>query len=64
MSRYEKSPEALFDAGIAYATDQIIDLITNDVQGIHLYTMNNPIIASRITNNIRSILNHVNGQKN
>lgn len=56
FSRYENDPDAFFDAGIAYATDQIIDLISNGVAGIHLYTMNNPEVAARIWENIRSIV--------
>ncbi|HOJ48067.1 MAG TPA: methylenetetrahydrofolate reductase [NAD(P)H] [Bacillota bacterium] len=48
MNKYEDKPEALKDAGIAYAVDQIIDLISHGVDGIHLYTMNNPEIAERI----------------
>lgn len=48
MNKYEDKPEALKDAGIAYAVDQIIDLIAHGVDGIHLYTMNNPEIAERI----------------
>ena len=45
MSRFEDNPEALRDAGIAYAVDQIVDLVTQGVQGIHLYTMNNAYVA-------------------
>ena len=56
MSRYENNPEALFDAGIAYAVDQIIDLIANGVDGIHLYAMNNPRVAHLIYNRIRTVL--------
>lgn len=56
MNRYENSPEAMRDAGIAYAVDQIVDLITNGVDGIHLYTMNNPYIAKRICEAVRSIV--------
>lgn len=48
MNRYADFPEAIRDAGIAYAIDQIIDLITHGVQGIHLYTMNNPYVAKKI----------------
>lgn len=48
MARYEDNPEALRDAAIAYAVDQIVDLIAQGVDGIHLYTMNNPYIARRI----------------
>ena len=48
MQRYEHNPEAMRDAGIAYAIDQIVDLITQGVDGVHLYTMNNPYVAKRI----------------
>jgi methylenetetrahydrofolate reductase (NADPH) len=48
MDRYENNSEAMRDAGIAYAVDQIVDLIAQGVDGIHLYTMNNPYIAHRI----------------
>ena len=56
MSRYSDRPEALRDAGIAYAVDQIVDLISNGVEGIHLYTMNNPQVARRIWDNVSSLL--------
>ena len=57
MDRFGDSPEAIRDAGIAYAIDQIVDLITNGVQGIHLYTMNNPYVAKTIYNAIHSLCN-------
>ncbi|HHV50468.1 MAG TPA: methylenetetrahydrofolate reductase [NAD(P)H] [Candidatus Avimonas sp.] len=56
LSKYEHHPEALRDAGIAYAIDQIVDLVSNGVQGIHLYTMNNPYVARRITEAVSSII--------
>ena len=56
MQKYENDPDALRSAGIAYAIDQIVDLISNDVQGIHLYAMNNPAVASRIYNGIKDLL--------
>lgn len=55
MSRFADNPKALFDAGIAYAVDQIVDLISNGVDGIHLYTMNNPTVAIRIFSAIKSM---------
>lgn len=55
MEKYEDSPEAIRDAGIAYAIDQIVDLVTNGVDGIHLYTMNNPYVARRINEAVRSL---------
>lgn len=60
ISRYESNNDALFDAGIAYATEQIIDLISSGVNGIHLYTMNNPKVAFRIYDNIKNIIASVN----
>ena len=57
MTRFENSPEALRDAGIAYAVDQIIDLMTHGVDGIHLYTMNQPDVAERICDAIGNIRN-------
>ena len=56
MSKYEDNPEALRDAGIAYAIDQIVDLITQGIDGIHLYTMNNPYIATRIHEAIKNLI--------
>lgn len=48
LQRYENDSEALRDAGIAYAIDQIVDLISQGADGIHLYTMNNSHAAKRI----------------
>ncbi|GEM05256.1 methylenetetrahydrofolate reductase [Halolactibacillus miurensis] len=56
MERYEYHPEAMRDAGIAYAIDQIVDLITQGADGIHLYTMNNPYIAHRIYQAVNQLL--------
>lgn len=56
IQRYEHSPEALRDAGIAYAIDQIVDLVSNNVDGIHLYTMNNAYVARRISEAVESII--------
>ena len=55
MSKYENDPIAMRDAGIAYAVSQIVDLIANDVDGIHLYTMNNPYIATKICEAVQSL---------
>lgn len=56
MNRYENNPEALRDAGIAYAVDQCVDLISSGVSGIHLYTMNNPYVARKITDAVSKLL--------
>ena len=55
MDRYGDHPEAIRDAGIAYAIDQIVDLVTHGVQGIHLYTMNNPLVARKIYEATKSL---------
>ena len=60
MARYEGNPAALFDAGICYATEQIIDLISSGVRGIHLYSMNNFRVAETICHNVETILRSVN----
>ena len=48
IDKYADNKEALFDAGMSYALSQIIDLLTSDIDGIHLYTMNNPVVAGKI----------------
>lgn len=60
MDRYIDKPQALKDAGIAYATEQIIDLLSSGVEGIHIYTMNNPEVARRIVSNIDSVVKAIN----
>ena len=56
IDKYENNREALFDAGMAYALSQIIDLLVSDIEGIHLYTMNNPLVARKICEGIRNII--------
>lgn len=63
LERYEHNPNALQDAGIAYASEQIVDLLSSGVDGIHLYVMNKPEIARRITENIRSIRSELQRQR-
>ena len=55
LYRYGDDPTALRDAGIAYAVDQIIDLLSNDTSGVHIYTMNKPDIADKITHVINDL---------
>lgn len=56
IDRYENNADALFDAGMSYALSQIIDLLVNDIDGIHLYTMNNPYVARKICEGIKNIV--------
>lgn len=60
ISRYAADPLALRDAGISYATQQIIELVSSGVRGIHLYTMNNIELAKKINENIRSVIRSAN----
>lgn len=55
LDKYENNTQALKEAGTAYATEQIIDLITSDIDGIHLYTMNKVDTAKKIMANIAHI---------
>ena len=56
VDRFGDNPAAMKQAGIAYATEQIIDLIANHVNGIHVYSMNKPDVAAQIKNNLSEIL--------
>ncbi len=56
VDRYGSSPEALKQAGIAYATEQIIDLYANGINAVHVYCMNKPDVAEKIKSNISEIL--------
>ncbi|HCL4547292.1 methylenetetrahydrofolate reductase [NAD(P)H] [Clostridium botulinum] len=60
LDKYEYDKKAMEDAGIAYAVEQIVDLVSSGVKGIHLYTMNNPYIARKITESTKSIFNSIN----
>lgn len=55
VDRFGDSPEAMMQAGIAYATEQIIDLIANGVNNIHIYSMNKPKVTEKIFDNLSSI---------
>ncbi|MGL5434008.1 MAG: methylenetetrahydrofolate reductase [NAD(P)H] [Lachnospiraceae bacterium] len=56
VDRFGDNPAAMKQAGIAYATEQIIDLIANGVNGIHVYSMNKPDVAGRIQESLSEIL--------
>ena len=56
VDRFGDDPPAMLDAGVAYATEQIIDLFANGVNAVHIYTMNRPETAERIMANLRGIL--------
>ena len=56
VDRFGDNPAAMKQAGIAYATEQIIDLLANGVNNIHVYTMNKPDVVASIQNNLSEIL--------
>jgi methylenetetrahydrofolate reductase (NADPH) len=58
VDKFGHHPDAMKQAGIAYATEQIIDLIANGVRGVHVYTMNKPDVAAQLASNLSSILGH------
>ena len=56
VDKFGHSPEAMKQAGIAYATDQIIDLFASGIKTVHVYTMNSPDVAAKILDNLSHIL--------
>lgn len=57
VDRFGDNPKAMQQAGVAYATDQVIDLIANGINNIHIYSMNKPQIAKAIMANLSEIVN-------
>ena len=56
VDRFGSDPDAMKQAGIAYATDQIIDLYANGITNVHVYSMNKPDVAAKIQDNLSAIL--------
>lgn len=56
VDRYGDKPAAMKQAGIAYATEQIIDLFANGVNAVHIYSMNHPDVAKAIQENLSDII--------
>lgn len=56
VDKFGSSPSAMKQAGIAYATDQIIDLYANGITNVHVYSMNKPDVAIKIKENLSDIL--------
>ncbi|MBR4654255.1 MAG: methylenetetrahydrofolate reductase [Kiritimatiellae bacterium] len=56
VDHFGDDPESMLDAGVAYATEQIVDLFANGVPAVHVYTMNKPEVASRIMGNLHGIV--------
>ena len=56
VDKFGSDPEAMMQAGIAYATDQIIDLYANGITNVHVYSMNKPDVAEKIQSNVSAII--------
>ena len=56
VDRFGDDPDSMLSAGVAYATEQIVDLVANGVNHVHVYTMNRPELARRIMNNLVGIV--------
>ena len=56
VDKFGSNPDAMKQAGVAYATDQIIDLYANGITNVHVYSMNKPDVAEKIMSNLSSIL--------
>lgn len=56
VDRFGFDPDAMHQAGIAYATSQIIDLFANGITNVHVYSMNKPAVAAKIYENLSSVL--------
>ena len=56
VDKFGSDPAAMKQAGIAYATDQIIDLYANGITNVHVYSMNKPDVAKAIKDNLSAIL--------
>ena len=56
VDKFGNDPDAMKQAGIAYATDQIIDLYANGITNVHVYSMNKPDVAEKIQTNLSSII--------
>jgi len=58
VDKFGDNPKAMKQAGIAYATDQIIDLYANNIKNVHVYSMNKPDVAYAIRNNLSDIIDN------
>ena len=56
VDKFGTNPAAMKQAGIAYATDQIIDLYANGIKAVHVYSMNKPEVAANIQSNLSNII--------
>ena len=57
VDKFGENPSGMMQAGIIYATDQIIDLFANGIKNVHVYSMNKPEVAKKILENLSCVLN-------
>jgi len=62
MARYGEDEKAMYDAGLSYAIEQIVDLLASGVEGIHFYAMNNPPVVEAIYSSIKSLIDSANSK--
>ena len=62
IARFYDAPDALAEAGTAYAVDQIIDLLSGGARGAHVYVMNNAAVAERIAAGVLPVIREINGE--
>ena len=56
LDKFRDRPDAMKQAGIVYAAEQIVDLVANGIRGIHVYTVNKPDVAARLRDNLSEVL--------
>jgi methylenetetrahydrofolate reductase (NADPH) len=56
FDRFQNDKEAMYEIGIAFSVNQILELLANDADGIHIYTMNNPKVATDIYQRIHHVI--------
>ena len=56
LDKFRERPDAMKQAGIVYAAEQMVDLVANGVRGVHAYTMNKPDVAAGIAENLSKVL--------
>ena len=64
IARFAENPEGLIEAGVLYAVDQIADIVNSGAcQGVHVYVMNNAVVAKRITDDVVGLIDGVNNRQ-
>lgn len=56
LDKFRERPDAMKQAGVIYAAEQMVDLVANGVQGVHVYAMNKPDVAGELTEHLSKVL--------